>query len=325
MADSIRALSWNVNGIRAAHKKGFIDKLGRLDPDIICLQETKAHPDQLPAALKEIDGYSSFFSTPERKGYSGVGLYTKIEPDNVSFGLGVEEYDKEGRVLVADYGRFVLINIYFPNGQSSKERLDYKMAFYKHFLEFVEKIKASGKGIVLCGDLNTAHTEIDLARPKENSPHDWWYYGTAKVIFDANCRVEGWDNKKDVLKISDNTACSTSTFGLGSTKDEVREVQGKPTKIVHREGTSGFLPIEREWMDKFISHGYKDTFRMVNQEPENYTYWDQITKARDRNVGWRIDYFFVDNAFADQVAGAFILADVMDSDHCPVGIDIRIN
>ena len=140
-----------------------------------------------------------------------------------------------------------------------------------------------------------------------------------------HCRVEGWDNKKDVLKISDNTACSTSTFGLGSTKNEVREVQGKPTKIVHREGTSGFLPIEREWMDKFISHGYKDTFRMVNQEPENYTYWDQITKARDRNVGWRIDYFFVDNAFADQVTDAYIHADVMGSDHCPVGIDMTIN
>ena len=170
--------------------------------------------------------------------------------------MGVEEFDKEGRVLVADYVRFVLINIYFPNGQSSSERLQYKMEFYDHFLEFVEKIKASGKGIVLCGDLNTAHTEIDLARPEPN------------------------------------------------------------------KGTSGFLPIEREWMDKFISHGYKDTFRMFNQEPENYTYWDQMTRARDRNVGWRIDYFFVDDAFSSQVTNAYILARVMGSDHCPVGIDI---
>ena len=139
MTGSIRALSWNVNGIRAAYtKKGFVEWLIQTNPDIMCLQETKAHPDQLPAARKESDGYSSFFSTPERKGYSGVGLYTKIKPENVSFGLGVEEYDKEGRVLVADYGRFVLINIYFPNGQSSCERLQYKMKFYDHFLEVVE-------------------------------------------------------------------------------------------------------------------------------------------------------------------------------------------
>ena len=223
----------------------------------MCLQETKAHLDQLPAALKDIEGYHSFFSTPERKGYSGVGLYTKTKPESVSFGLAVEEYDKEGRVLVADYGRFVLINIYFPNGQSSGERLQYKMEFYDHFLEFVEKIKASGKGIVLCGDLNTAHTEIDLARPEPN------------------------------------------------------------------KGTSGFLPIEREWMDKFISHGYKDTFRMFNQEPENYTYWDQMTRARDRNVGWRIDYFFVDDAFSAQVTNAYILADVMGSDQHPTKIVLK--
>ena len=238
MAGSIRVLSWKITGIRAAHKKGFIDKLGQLDPDIMCLQDTKAHPDRLPAALKEIDGYHSFFSTPERQGYSGVGIYTKIEPENVSYGLGVEEYDKEGRVLVADYGRFVLISIYFPNGYSSSERLQYKMEFFDHFLEFVEKIKTSGTGIVICGDFNTAHTEKDMARPKPN------------------------------------------------------------------EGSSGFLPIEREWMDRFISHGYRDTFRMFNQEPGNYIHWDQITRARarardrDRNVGVRPDYIFVDDAFS---------------------------
>ena len=178
---------------------------------------------------------------------------------------------------------------------------------------------------MLCGDLNTAHTEIDLARPKENAPHDWWSYGTARVIFDANCRVERWDNKKGVLLIPDNKTSSKSTFGLDSTKAEVREVQGKPDEIVHKEGTSGFLPIEREWMDKFISHGYRDTFRMFNQESGNYTHWDQITRARDRNVGWRPDYVFVDDAFSSQVTNAYILADVMGSDHCPVGVDIRVN
>ena len=255
MAESLKALSWNVNGIRAAHKKGFVDWLTQTDPDIMCLQETKAHLDQLPAALKEVEGYHSYFSTPERKGYSGVAIYTKTEPESVSFGLGVEEYDKEGRVLVADYGRFVLINIYFPNGRSSNERLRYKMDFYKHFLNFVDDIKASGKGIVLCGDLNTAHKKIDLAQPELN------------------------------------------------------------------EGTSGFLPIEREWMDKFISHGYEDTFRISNPDPGNYTWWDMRTRARDRDLGWRIDYFFVNDVFSDQVEKAYILADEMGSDHCPIGID----
>ena len=256
MPDSIRALSWNVNGIRAGLKKGFLEWLGNDDPDILCLQETKAHWDQLPGSLTDVAGYHAYFSTPERKGYSGVVLYSKIEPVRVTFGFGIEEFDKEGRVLVADYSRFTLINIYFPNGQSSNERLQYKMHFYDAFLGYVENLKGQGKSIVLCGDLNTAHKEIDLARPKAN------------------------------------------------------------------ETTSGFLPEERAWLDKFIGHGYVDTFRRFNSEPENYTYWDQMTRARDRNVGWRIDYFFVDDAFAGQLTGAYILPDVMGSDHCPVGIDI---
>ena len=256
MADSMRALSWNVNGLRAAHRKGFLEWLSEASPDILCLQETKAHWDQLPAALKDIEGYHPFFSTPERKGYSGVALYSKTEPQDVNFGFGVEKFDREGRVLRADYGRFVLFNIYFPNGQSSAERLEYKMEFYATFLEEVEKLKGQGRSIVLCGDLNTAHKEIDLARPKAN------------------------------------------------------------------ENTSGFLLQERAWMDEFIAHGYLDTFRMFNQQPEQYTYWDQMSRARARNVGWRIDYFFVDQGFAQEIKGAYIFPDVMGSDHCPVGIDI---
>ena len=256
MAESMRALSWNVNGIRAAHRKGFLEWLSEASPDILCLQETKAHWDQLPAALKDIEGYHPFFSTPERKGYSGVALYSKTEPQDVNFGFGVEKFDREGRVLRADYDRFVLFNIYFPNGQSSAERLEYKMEFYATFLEEVEKLKGQGRSIVLCGDLNTAHKEIDLARPKAN------------------------------------------------------------------ENTSGFLLQERAWMDEFIAHGYLDTFRMFNQQPEQYTYWDQMSRARARNVGWRIDYFFVDQGFAQEIKGAHIFPDVMGSDHCPVGIDI---
>ena len=256
MPDTIRALSWNVNGLRAAHRKGFLDWFAGAAPDILCLQETKAVPEQLPAEVREAPGYHSYFSTPERKGYSGVGLYSRTEPEGVTFGFGIEKFDREGRVIIADYPDFTLLNIYYPNGRSSSERLEYKMEFYDAFLEFVEGTRARGREIVVCGDLNTAHTEIDLARPGPN------------------------------------------------------------------QKTSGFLPEERAWMDKFIGRGYVDTFRAFNKEPGNYTYWDQMNRARERNVGWRIDYFFVSEGLAPRVKGGYIFPDVMGSDHCPVGIDI---
>ncbi|MCY3543523.1 MAG: exodeoxyribonuclease III, partial [Chloroflexi bacterium] len=220
---------------------------------------TKAHPDQLPASLKEVEGYRAYFASAERKGYSGVAIYTKREPTSVKVGFGVDEFDSEGRTLVADYGDFLLYSVYFPNGKRSKDRLDYKMRFYDAFLEHIDGQIASGRNVVICGDVNTAHRAIDLARPKQNA-------------------------KK-----------------------------------------SGFLEIEREWIDKLLDHGHLDTFRMFNNEPGNYTYWDMITRARDRNVGWRIDYFYVSSALADKVTGAFILPEVMGSDHCPVGIDIEVS
>ena len=195
--------------------------------------------------------------SPERKGYSGVALYTREEPQSVTYGLGIERFDSEGRTIVADFGEFVLFDIYFPNGKRSEERLRYKMDFYDAFLDRVNALKADGRHVVVCGDVNTAHKEIDLARPKEN----------AKI--------------------------------------------------------SGFLPEERAWMDKFLSDGYVDTFRAYNQEPENYSYWDQVSRARDRNVGWRIDYFFVDDGLAGRLDNAFILPEVMGSDHCPVGIEVN--
>ena len=163
----MRAISWNVNGLRAAHKKGFLDWFNEESPDIMCLQETKAHQDQLPEGLRVIEGYSSYFTTPEKKGYSGVGLYTKTAPASVQFGFG-DRFDSEGRTIIADFGEFVLFNIYFPNGKRSAERLQYKMDFYDAFLDYAEDIKRRGKHVVVCGDVNTAHTEIDLARPKEN-------------------------------------------------------------------------------------------------------------------------------------------------------------
>ncbi|PKB73739.1 MAG: exodeoxyribonuclease III [SAR202 cluster bacterium Io17-Chloro-G7] len=252
----LRIISWNVNGIRAAHKKGFLDWLNTESPDIMCVQETKASEDQLPGALKEIPGYHSYFVSAEKKGYSGVAVFTKTKPEAVTSTFLVESFSKEGRVLSVDFGQFVLLNVYFPNGKSSAERLKYKMEFYHDFLEYVDGIKESGKNVVICGDVNTAHKEIDLARPKAN------------------------------------------------------------------EATSGFLPEERAWIDKLLDHGYLDTLRMFSQEPDQYTYWDMITRARDRNVGWRIDYFFVNEAFSPRLKTSFILADVMGSDHCPIGIEI---
>ena len=250
----MRIISWNVNGIRAAHKKGFLEWLDQESPDIMCVQETKASVDQLPDALKETPGYTSYFVSAEKKGYSGVAVFTKAKPEQVTSSFPAESFSKEGRVLAVDYGEFVLLNVYFPNGKSSAERLQYKMDFYDDFLEYADGIKNSGMNVVICGDVNTAHKEIDLARPKAN------------------------------------------------------------------EGTSGFLPIERAWIDKLLEHGYVDTLRVFNQEPDQYTYWDMITRARDRNVGWRIDYFFVNEGFVPRLKTGFILADVMGSDHCPIGI-----
>jgi exodeoxyribonuclease-3 len=255
----LRLLSWNVNGLRAAHKKGFLEWFLRERPDVLCLQETKAAPDQLPAELREVEGYRAHFAAPtERKGYSGVALYTRLEPRDITGGFGVKRFDVEGRTQVADFGDFLLFNVYFPNGKSSAERLRYKMAFYKAFLKHLDKLKPAGERIVICGDVNTAHKEIDLARPKEN----------AKV--------------------------------------------------------SGFLPEERAWLDELVAHGFVDTFRMFHDKPEQYTWWDLKTRARERNVGWRIDYFFVSEDFTRNVKNAFILPEVMGSDHCPIGLELSV-
>ena len=254
---SLRLLSWNVNGLRAVHRKGFLQWFAGESPDILCMQETKISEEQLSPELRQVEGYDSYFSCAERKGYSGVAIFTKVPPAKVESQFKVEILANEGRVLMADYGRFTLLNVYFPNGRSSAERLQYKMDFYDAFLELVDRLVQQGNSVVICGDVNTAHRAIDLARPKAN------------------------------------------------------------------EKTSGFLQEERAWIDKLLDHGYVDTLRLFNQEPGQYSYWDQMSKARDRNVGWRIDYFFVNQAFAPQVKAAFILPDVMGSDHCPVGIEIE--
>lgn len=254
----ISVFSWNVNGIRAVHKKGFLEWFEKAKPDILCLQETKATRKQFPSDIRSVDNYKLYISEAERKGYSGTATYSSIKPLKVEYGFGQDKFDLEGRIVISDYDAFVLFNIYFPNGKMSLERLQYKMDFYDAFLEYADDLKDQGRNVVICGDVNTAHKEIDLAHPKENS------------------------------------------------------------KI------SGFLPEERAWIDEFLSHGYVDTFREFNKEPEQYTWWSYRTRARERNVGWRLDYFFVNKEFMQNVKSSYILYDVMGSDHCPIGIDIQI-
>ena len=253
----MKILSWNVNGIRAADKKGLFEWFKTISPDILCLQEIKALPEQVPQHLRNTPGYNIFFNSAERKGYSGVATFTKEKPTGVKKGFGIEKFDIEGRVLITEFPSFTLFNIYYPNGKKNQERLDYKLDFYDTFLGYADNLKAEGKNIVVCGDFNTAHKEIDLSRPKENS------------------------------------------------------------KI------SGFLPVERAWIDTFIDHGYVDTFRHFNKEPNQYNWWDMKSGARERNVGWRIDYFFVNKEFLPHVKKAFIMQAVMGSDHCPIGIEVE--
>jgi len=253
----MKLLSWNVNGIRAIEKKGFFEWLQKESPDVLCLQETKARPEQLTEKFIKPAGFYSYWAAAEKKGYSGVCIYSKIEPKSVVEGLGIKEFDNEGRTLMADYGDFILFNIYYPNGGEGNKRVPFKMKFYDAFLTKAEKLRKAGKKIIVTGDINTAHTEIDLARPKEN------------------------------------------------------------------EKNTGFLPQEREWVSKFIKCGYVDTFRHFTKDGGHYTWWDYYTAARARDVGWRIDYFFITKNLLPKLKKAFILKDVMGSDHCPVGIEIK--
>ncbi|MBY0404541.1 MAG: exodeoxyribonuclease III [Cyanobacteria bacterium] len=251
-------MSWNVNGIRAVCKKGFWDWFQNQQPDILGLQETKISSDQLEDSHMNPPGYHSYWTHAEKKGYSGVCIYTKEKPLSVQEGLGIPEFDKEGRVLMAEYPDFTFFNIYYPNGQMNEERLQYKLGFYNAFLTVANAQRAQGKNIVVCGDFNTAHKPIDLARPKEN------------------------------------------------------------------EKISGFLPIERAWMDEFTANGYVDTFRALHPEkPDQYSWWNLRSRARERNVGWRIDYFFVSENIQQKVVEAQIHPEVEGSDHCPVSIRLK--
>ncbi|NMA14373.1 MAG: exodeoxyribonuclease III [Clostridia bacterium] len=252
----MRIYSWNVNGIRAVHRNGFLDWISKEQPDILCLQETKIQQDQLTEELKNIEGYYAYFSFASRKGYSGVAVYTKVKPLSVKHGIGIDRFDCEGRILIAEYQGYTLLNIYFPNGQKDDERLQYKMEFYDAILEYCDALVAEGKKLIVCGDYNTAHREIDLKNPKSN------------------------------------------------------------------EKRSGFLPIERAWIDKFIAHGYVDVFRWFYPDTVKYSWWSYRFNARAKNAGWRIDYHFVTENLLDEVKGAEILDEVTGSDHCPVVIEL---
>ena len=248
--------SWNVNGIRAVKKKGFLDFVSDYSPDILCLQETKAHVEQLGDDLLNIPGYLSIFDSPKyKKGYSGVAIYTKKEPLNISTTLhSDQDLDDEGRTLIAEYDKFILLNFYFPNGQMNDIRLDYKFRFHDAAYDMFVKLKRKKKNIIICGDYNIAHNEIDLRHPKPN------------------------------------------------------------------ENTSGFLRIERDWLDKFQKKGFVDTFRYFYPNEVKYSWWTYMRNARQNNAGWRIDYFWVSQI--DKIKDAQIHNDVFGSDHCPVSISL---
>ena len=249
-----KLISWNVNGIRAVQKKGFIDILKNFDADIFCIQETKAQQDQLDDELINIPDYHSYWHSAEKKGYSGVAIYTKEKPIQVVSGLGDSRFDCEGRVQIAEYQDFVLLNCYFPNSQHELARLDYKLAFNQaiqnRLLDFPKKTH------LICGDLNVAHKEIDLKNPKTNHKNP------------------------------------------------------------------GFCPQERQWMSDFLHSGYVDTFRLFNQNPEQYSWWSYRFQARQKNIGWRIDYFCIDQKSQKRVRSAEIHQNILGSDHCPVSLEI---
>jgi exodeoxyribonuclease-3 len=253
----MQIISWNVNGIRAAERKGFLDWLQAAQPDIVGLQETKAQPEQLSAALRSPEGYHSFWASGERKGYSGVALYSRVPPREVRYGLGIDAFDREGRTLIADFDDFVFITTYIPNGGNDHARVPFKMGYKAALLGTCERLRGQGRSVILCGDINTAHHEIDLARPREN------------------------------------------------------------------RNTTGFLPVERTWLDALVSLGWIDTFRHVHGEVTGaYSWWTVRVDARERNVGWRLDYHFASPDLAARIAGAAIHTDVLGSDHCPVSVTL---
>jgi len=257
----IRIISWNVNGLRAVVKKDFFTSIKRLDPDILLLQETKLQADQRTDGMITLPGYESHWAySSVKKGYSGVAAYTRIKPEKITPGIGLPKFDDEGRILQLDLKDFILFNIYFPNGQMNEERLQYKLDFYQAFFDHADSLRNQGKSLLITGDFNTAHNEIDLKNPRANSTR------------------------------------------------------------------SGFLPVERQTLDKIVEKGYVDTFRHFNPETIKYSWWSYRFNARANNAGWRIDYFFATQDIIDKklITKTFIDNETLGSDHCPVGLELTI-
>ncbi len=256
----MRIVTWNVNGLRSLDKNGLWDAFFELAPDVIFLQEIKAEESQLSDSMKKPAGYvAAFNSCRVRKGYSGVALYSTTAPDSINFDVLPDEFNTEGRLIEAVFGNMAVYGIYFPNGGRGPERLDYKLRYYDAFLEYIEKVRKTGKSIIFCGDVNVAHHEIDLARPEENL------------------------------------------------------------------NTSGFLPEERAWADQVENTGYVDVYRHLHPNKAGaYTYWDSWRGMRERNIGWRLDYFFVSSDLLPKVKRCEIAPEIYGSDHCPVVLDIDL-
>jgi len=250
-------ISWNVNGIRACVRNGFLDFLEKYKPDILALQEIKATEDNVPMEVRYYPGYHKYWNPAKRKGYAGTALFTKIKPLDVKFGIGEDKFDSEGRVITAEYEKFYLVNAYFPNSQHGLTRLDFKLEFDKLIHSYLNELRRK-KPVILCGDFNVAHKEIDLANPKQN------------------------------------------------------------------EKNAGFTPQERAWMDEFLGDGYIDTFRMFTKEGGHYTWWTYRFKARERNIGWRVDYFVVSEELKDKVKKSWIMSNVYGSDHAPIAMILDI-
>lgn len=249
-------ISFNVNGIRAVVGKTFITDMQALNPDIICLQETKATPEQVQDAVVNLKGYHVFASSAERKGYSGTAILSKTNPLNVTYGIGIPEHDTEGRVICAEYQDFFLITVYVPNSGSELLRLAYRQTWDAAFLAYLKNLELQ-KPVLVCGDFNVAHQAIDLARPKEN-------YNKA----------------------------------------------------------AGYMQEEIDGMNAYVSAGLIDTFRVMNPDTVKYSWWSYRAGARQKNVGWRIDYFLASATLQPVIKEAFILNDVLGSDHCPVGVSL---
>lgn len=249
----MKLISWNVNGIRACLNKGFSDFFKEVNADIFCLQETKCQPEQINL---EFEGYTSYWNSAERKGYSGTAIFTKKQPVNVTYGIGIEEHDKEGRIITLEFENFYLVTNYTPNAKRELERLDYRMVWEDEIRKYLLELNKK-KPLIMCGDLNVAHEEIDLKNPKTN------------------------------------------------------------------KGNAGFTNEEREKMTELLNAGFIDSYRYLYPEKIEYSWWSYMGHAREKNVGWRIDYFIVSNDFRENIKDATIYTEILGSDHCPVGLEIK--